>query len=69
MCAKLHPSVCGNSLDLKCLDNVCPLKLHVLKYRRSEIHHPENLLRIRDMPMLKHQEVRVNILIREVVLK
>ena len=35
-CSKIHPLVCGKSLDLKCFDKACPYKLHILKCKRMD---------------------------------
>ena len=35
-CAKLHPQLCPKSLDLKCLDQACPHKLHTIKCIRAK---------------------------------
>ena len=34
-CGKAHPTLCPNSLELKCLDRECPWKLHTHKCQRS----------------------------------
>ena len=34
-CDKLHPLLCPRSLDLKCLEPVCDIKLHTRKCRRA----------------------------------
>ena len=37
-CNKVHPLLCGKSLDLVYLDKMCPYKLHTLKCKRSETY-------------------------------
>ena len=38
-CEYVHPFLCPKSLDLKCVDQTCPYKLHTLNCRRREIEH------------------------------